>query len=30
VVEGHREWAKTYLTEVEKTLYWQLWDRWRK
>jgi hypothetical protein len=25
-----REWAKTYLTEVEKTLYWQLWDRWRK
>jgi hypothetical protein len=25
----HREWAKTYLTEVEKTLYWELWDRWR-
>jgi hypothetical protein len=26
----HREWAKTYLTEWEKTLWWQLWDRWRK
>lgn len=25
----NREWAKTYLTELEKTLYWQLWDRWR-
>lgn len=25
----HREWAKTYLTEVEKTLWWELWDRWR-
>jgi hypothetical protein len=25
----HREWAKTYLTEVQKTLWWQLWDRWR-
>jgi hypothetical protein len=26
----HREWAKTYLTEWEKLLFWQLWDRWRK
>ncbi len=26
----NREWAKTYLTEVEKLLYWELWDRWRK
>ncbi len=25
-----REWAKTYLTEVQKTLWWQLWDRWRQ
>ena len=25
----NREWAKTYLTEVQKTLYWELWDRWR-
>jgi uncharacterized SAM-binding protein YcdF (DUF218 family) len=25
----NREWAKTYLTELEKALYWQLWDRWR-
>ncbi|MGC2108903.1 MAG: YdcF family protein [Candidatus Korobacteraceae bacterium] len=26
----NREWAKTYLTEVQKLLYWELWDRWRK
>ena len=26
----NREWAKTYLTEWEKLLFWQLWDRWRK
>ena len=26
----HREWAKTYLTEVQKLLYWELFDRWRK
>ncbi len=26
----HREWAKTYLTEWEKLVYWELWDRWRK
>jgi uncharacterized SAM-binding protein YcdF (DUF218 family) len=25
----HREWAKTYLYEVEKLLYWELWERWR-
>lgn len=25
----NREWAKTYLTEVEKLLYWELWDRWQ-
>ena len=25
----NREWAKTYLTEVQKTIYWELWDRWR-
>lgn len=25
----NREWAKTYLTEVEKTLWWNLYDRWR-
>jgi hypothetical protein len=25
----NREWAKTYFTEVQKLLYWQLWDRWR-
>ena len=25
-----REWAKTYLTEVQKLLWWELWDRWRK
>jgi hypothetical protein len=26
----NREWAKTYLTEVQKLLWWELWDRWRK
>lgn len=26
----HREWAKTYLTEWEKLLWWQLVDRWQK
>ena len=25
----NREWAKTYLTECEKLLWWELWDRWR-
>ena len=25
-----REWAKTYLTESEKLLWWELFDRWRK
>jgi len=25
----HREWAKTYLTETEKLLWWELFDRWR-
>ncbi len=25
----HREWAKTYLTETEKLLWWELVDRWR-
>jgi uncharacterized SAM-binding protein YcdF (DUF218 family) len=25
----NREWAKTYLTEWEKLLWWELWDRWR-
>lgn len=25
-----REWAKTYLTEWEKLLWWELIDRWRK
>jgi uncharacterized SAM-binding protein YcdF (DUF218 family) len=25
----HREWAKTYLTETEKFLWWELFDRWR-
>ena len=24
-----REWAKTYLTESEKMLWWELFDRWR-
>jgi uncharacterized SAM-binding protein YcdF (DUF218 family) len=26
----NREWAKTYLTEWEKLLWWQLVDRWQK
>jgi DUF218 domain len=26
----HREWAKTYLTESEKLLWWELFDRWRR
>jgi hypothetical protein len=25
-----REWAKTYLTETEKLLWWEMFDRWRK
>jgi uncharacterized SAM-binding protein YcdF (DUF218 family) len=25
-----REWAKTYLTESEKMLWWELFDRWRR
>jgi hypothetical protein len=25
----NREWAKTYLNECEKLLWWELWDRWR-
>jgi uncharacterized SAM-binding protein YcdF (DUF218 family) len=25
-----REWAKTYLTEWEKLLWWELVDRWQK
>jgi uncharacterized SAM-binding protein YcdF (DUF218 family) len=25
-----REWAKTYITESEKLLWWELFDRWRK
>ena len=25
-----REWAKTYLTESEKVLWWEAFDRWRK
>jgi len=25
----NREWAKTYLTEMQKFLWWELWDRWR-
>jgi len=25
----HREWAKTYLTESEKLLWWEMFDRWR-
>jgi uncharacterized SAM-binding protein YcdF (DUF218 family) len=25
----HREWAKTYLTEWQKLIWWQLFDRWR-
>jgi len=26
----HREWAKTYVTESQKLLWWELFDRWRK
>jgi uncharacterized SAM-binding protein YcdF (DUF218 family) len=26
----NREWAKTYLTEWQKLIWWQLFDRWRK
>ena len=26
----HREWAKTYLTEWEKLLWWEFVDRWQK
>lgn len=26
----HREWAKTYLTEWQKLIWWELFDRWRK
>lgn len=25
----NREWAKTYLSECQKLLWWELWDRWR-
>jgi len=25
----NRTWAKTYLMECQKLLYWELWDRWR-
>ena len=25
-----REWAKTNLTEWEKLLWWELWERWRE
>ena len=25
----NREWAKTYLIECQKLLWWELWDRWR-
>ncbi|HLI63924.1 MAG TPA: ElyC/SanA/YdcF family protein, partial [Terriglobales bacterium] len=25
----HREWAKTYLLEWQKLLWWELFDRWR-
>ena len=24
----HREWAKTYLTEWQKLIWWELVDRW--
>jgi len=24
-----REWAKTYILECQKLLYWAVWDRWR-
>ncbi len=26
----NREWAKTYLLEWQKLLWWELFDRWRK
>jgi uncharacterized SAM-binding protein YcdF (DUF218 family) len=26
----NREWAKTYVTESQKLLWWELFDRWRK
>jgi len=26
----HREWAKTYLTEWQKLVWWELLDRWQK
>jgi uncharacterized SAM-binding protein YcdF (DUF218 family) len=26
----HREWAKTYLLEWQKLIFWELFDRWRK
>jgi len=26
----NREWAKTYLMECQKLLWWELYDRWRK
>ena len=26
----HREWAKTFLTESQKLLWWEVFDRWRK
>lgn len=26
----NREWAKTYLTESEKLVWWELFDRWRR
>ena len=26
----HREWAKTYLMEWQKLIWWELFDRWRK
>ena len=25
----HREWAKTYLLEWQKLIWWELFDRWR-
>ena len=25
-----REWAKTYLTESQKLVWWELFDRWKK
>jgi len=26
---SHREWAKTNLTEWQKTLWWELWEQWK-